>query len=78
MVIIVPVHFGNYISYPTSMQCASKSELDIVVIWIGFGDRLAFESSTVKNNLLPFNKIDVRSNFFGADFPEEVFPLSKH
>ena len=32
--------------------------------------------SAVKNNLLPFNKIDGTSDIF-TDFPEDVFPLSK-
>ena len=78
LVIVIPVHFGNYISCSTSIHCASKSELDIAVFWIGFVDHLAIRRSTAKNNLLPFNKIDGTSNFFGMDFSEEVFPLSKH
>jgi hypothetical protein len=32
---------------------------------------------TMATLLLPFNKIDGTSNFFGMDFPEEVFPLPK-
>jgi hypothetical protein len=59
------------------MHCASESELDIAVFWIRFVDHLTIGRSTVKNNLLPFNKVDGTSNFFRTDFPEEVFPLSK-
>ena len=59
------------------MHCAGESELDIAVFWIGFINHLTLGRFTAKNNLLPINEIDGTSNFFGTDFPEEVFPLSK-
>lgn len=77
IVIVVPIHFGDDTSCSTSMQYASDSELDIAVLWIGFVDRLTVGRSTVKNNLLPFNKVDGTSNFIGTNFPVEVFALSK-
>jgi hypothetical protein len=59
------------------MHCASDSELDVAVLWIGCIDYFTIGMSTVKNNLIPINKIDGTSNFVGTDFPEEIFPLPR-
>ena len=52
VVIVIPVHFGDYISGSTSMHYTSDGELYVAVLRIGFVDHLAIGISTAKNNLL--------------------------
>ena len=58
------------------MQYTSESKPEIAVFQIRLVNHTTGRSE-VKNNLLSFIEIDGNSNFFRADFPEEVFPLSK-
>jgi hypothetical protein len=59
------------------MHRASESELDIAVFWIEFIDYITIGMSGAKRDLLPFNEINGTGDFFGTDFPKEVFVLSR-
>ena len=41
-IVLVPVHFDNYISSPTCIHYTSDSEFEVAKFWIGFGKSLAF------------------------------------
>ena len=59
------------------MYCASDSELNVAVIWIGFVDYMAISGSTTKDDLIPIRECDKMWNFVRADLTEQVFPLIK-
>ena len=77
-VVVVPIHFGNYISSPTNIHYASDSEFEVAIFRSGFGESLACRVSAAKNNFLSFCKSDGSRDLIRADFAEEIFPLLKY
>ena len=76
IVVVIPIHFSNYTSSPTSIHCMSNDEFEVAIFRIGLVESCSV--SKAKNNLLPFPKFDSRRDLIGTDFAEEVFPLLKY
>ena len=51
VIVVVPIHFCNYIGSPASIHYVSDGEFKVAIIWIEFSNSLACRFSVAKKKI---------------------------